>query len=86
MCVDISFLGKSFLFSSAAAVTAQNNDKCSLLVPAVSVCVRARVWALFVCVLCARANLINFKPLMIVLPLVDTFADWYSALLLAVSF
>lgn len=32
-----------------------------------------------------RANLINFKPLMIVLPLVDTFAAWYSALLQAVS-
>lgn len=82
MCVDISFLGNSFLFSFAAAVTAQNNDKCSLLARAVCVCARACVC---VCVLCARANLINFKPLMIVLPLVDTFAAWYSALLQAVS-
>lgn len=37
MCVDIPFLGNSFLFSSNATVTAQNNDKCALLASALGV-------------------------------------------------
>lgn len=57
MCVDVSFLGNSFLFSFAAAVTAQNNDKCSLLASAVSVCARACRPSL--CVYCVRVQILS---------------------------